>query len=172
MHLQRGVTMRMGHVMAVVVSGAIWLVIGSFLLAKGIFLTASVMALSQQQDSFLSLFLRLFHQREKAGMMMVFAALILGMFKGRVVLSRSIFRFVKRILLIPSPLKIKDLFPLSYLILMGSMICLGMTLRFLPISQGLRGFIDLTIGSALINGAFLYFKQASLLKLEFARRKK
>jgi hypothetical protein len=75
-------------------------------------------------------------------------------------------------MMISHPLHLKDLFPLSYLAIIGSMMMLGMLLKFLPISHDIRGFIDLAVGSALINGAFLYFKQAILLKAEIIRRKR
>jgi hypothetical protein len=41
--------------------------------------------------------------------------------------------------------------------LIGAMVGLGVTLRFLPIPVDLRGFIDTAVGSALVNGAMLYF---------------
>jgi hypothetical protein len=40
------------------------------------------------------------------------------------------------------------------------MMALGLVFRFLPIPIDLRGLIDVAIGSALINGAMLYFRAA------------
>ena len=38
------------------------------------------------------------------------------------------------------------------------MVFLGISMRFLPLAQDIRGFVDLTIGAALMNGALLYFR--------------
>jgi hypothetical protein len=42
------------------------------------------------------------------------------------------------------------------------MMMLGMIFRYLPIPIDVRGFIDLAIGSALMNGAMLYFRAARI----------
>jgi hypothetical protein len=47
----------------------------------------------------------------------------------------------------------------KYWILLCLMMMLGMMFRFLPIAVDIRGGIDVAIGSALINGAMLYFRQ-------------
>ncbi len=40
------------------------------------------------------------------------------------------------------------------------MMGIGVVFRFLPISHEIRGCVDIAIGSALIQGAFLYFLSA------------
>jgi hypothetical protein len=165
--------MRIGHVMGIVISGMTWLAIGVLLTFKGLMLTVySVCFFNEGSYPLVSVFNRLFGHLERSGICLIFLAMIIGMLKGRFVLAKTVNRFVKRILLIPSPLKLYNLFSWRYLVLIGCMMCLGIGLKFLPISKDIRGFIDLAIGSALINGAFLYFKQASMLRLEFLRKKK
>ena len=163
--------MRIGHIAGICFSGALWLIIGCFLTFKGIvFLGLTIV--SEKAGPLMNVFMQMSSTRERAGMLLIFSALVLGLFKGRVVLARTVMRQVKRLLMLPHPLHIKDLFPLSYLAIILSMMLLGMSLKFLPISQDIRGFVDLAVGSALINGAFLYFKQALLLKAEIIRRKR
>lgn len=163
--------MRIGHVAGICFSGSLWLMIGCFLTFKGVvFLGLTIM--SEKIDPLMGLFMHFSPTKERAGLVLIFSALVVGLFKGRVVLSRTVMRQVKRILMISYPLHLKDLFPLSYLAIIFGMMLLGMALKFLPISQDIRGFVDLAVGSALINGAFLYFKQALLLKAEIIRRKK
>lgn len=165
--------MRVGHVAGIVISGSIWLIMGSLLTFKGLFLiVGAVLAFQTSAHPFMAFLNQFFQHLERSGTFIVFLAIIIGMIKGRVVLAKTINKFVKRILLIPSPLKLKDLFPWRYLVLIGSMMSMGMLLRFLPVPKDIKGFIDLAIGSALINGAFLYFKQASMLRVEFSRKKK
>lgn len=165
--------MRIGHIAGIMISGMIWLLIGGLLTYKGLVLITGVIVNVQQgQYPLMNLLGQFFQNVERSGMCIVFIAILLGQIKGSFVLAKTVKRFVKRILLIPSPIHIKDLFPWRYLILIASMMSLGMLLRFLPIPRDVKAFIDLIIGSALISGAFLYFKQASMLKLELSKRKK
>lgn len=165
--------MRIGHIKGIILSGMVWLVIGGLLTYKGLVLTAGmIMNFQEGVYPLMNMLNRLFENSERSGMCLVFLAILLGQLKGTFVLSKTVKKFVKRILLIPSPVPIKELFPWKYLLLIGFMMSLGMMFRFLPISRDVKAFIDLAVGSALISGAFLYFKQASLLKLEFSRKKK
>lgn len=165
--------MRVGHITGIVISGTVWFIIGCLLTFKGLFLiVSSILAFQVELHPLVAFFNQFFQHLERSGTCLVFVAIVIGMIKGRFVLAKTVNKFVKRILLTPSPLKFKDLFPPRYLILIGSMMCIGMFLRFLPVPKDIKAFIDLAIGSALINGAFLYFKQASMLKVEFSRKKK
>lgn len=168
-----GTNMRVGHVAGIIISGVVWLAIGCLLTFKGVFLAVgSILSFQATSHPLVAFFNQFFQHIERSVTCLVFIAIVVGMIKGRFVLAKTVNRFVKRILLIPSPLGFKDLFPWQYLMLIGSMMCIGMLLRFLPISRDIKAFIDLAVGSALINGAFLYFKQASMLKVEFSRKKK
>ena len=40
------------------------------------------------------------------------------------------------------------------------MMGIGMIFKYLPLSVDIKGFIDFTIGAALINGAMLYIREA------------
>ncbi len=165
--------MRIGHIAGIVISGCVWLGIGCLLTFKGLFLIALAM-IADLGSSYplVNLCTKLFRESERSILFLVFLAVILGLIKGRFVLANTVKRTVKRLLLIPSPLKIQYLFPWSYVILVIGMMSLGMSLKYLPIPKDVRGFIDIAVGSALINGAFIYFKHATLLKIELARRKK
>lgn len=132
-------------------SGFIWFFIGSFLLYKGLnFLSQAVVL----PDSFCSRF----EEPGHVATVLIAVGLIVGFLKGRFVLSKTVKRIVTRISALPLPIRFKDVYPKSYWILIGSMVALGMTLRFLPISIEVRGTIDVAIGSALVNGAMLYFR--------------
>ncbi len=165
--------MRIGHIAGIVISGCVWLGIGCLLTFKGLFLIALAMVTDLGSSyPLVHLCTKLFRESERSILFLVFLAVIFGLIKGRFVLANTVKRTVKRLLLIPSPLKIQCLFPWSYVILVIGMMSLGMALKYLPIPKDVRGFIDIAVGSALINGAFIYFKHATLLKIEFSRRKK
>lgn len=87
-------------------------------------------------------------------------ALVLGLCKGRFVLAKTVKRVSGRIAALPAPIRFGAVYTKSYWLLIGAMMGLGFLLRFAPLSYEARGCIDITIGSALILGAFLYFIQA------------
>jgi hypothetical protein len=122
-------------------SGFLWFAIGGSLLYKGL--------------KFISL-----GPSQEMGTMLIALGLAIGFLKGRFVLSKTVARVSSRIASLPLPIRFKDAFSKSYWILIGCMMALGMLFRFLPISVEVRGVIDVAIGSALINGAMLYFRAA------------
>jgi len=85
-------------------------------------------------------------------------ALLLGFIKGKMALAKSVRRQVKRIESLPNPASVKYLYSKGYYLLIAFMMLLGMLMRFFPITIDTRGAIDIVIGSALINGAMLYFR--------------
>ncbi len=113
----------------VALSGFTWFFIGAFLLYKGLHLISQA---AFQPDSLC----------QQLGF----------------VLSKTVRRVVTRISSLPLPIRLKDAYSPAYWILIASMMALGMLFRFLPIPLDIRGIIDVAIGSALINGAMLYFR--------------
>jgi hypothetical protein len=112
------------------ISGMIWFTAGSFLLYKGVSFTE--------------------------GLLLYAIAIPLGYLKGRYVLSKTVGRMMRRMASLEGPITLRNVYPLSYWFLIAGMISLGVLCSFLP--NQVRGFVDLTIGSALVYGAFLYFR--------------
>ncbi len=153
--------MRLTHVKAIILSGITWLAIGSLLLYKGLYYL--VMCLFEQP-------IPLQHLSgwvggvQNAILLVIALGLVIGFVKGRYVLSKTAQRITKKIILQPSPLHLRDVYSKGYLLLIGGMMLLGMTMRFVPIGNDIRGLIDTAIGFALMNGALLYFRLAIMLK--------
>lgn len=120
----------MGKKSWIQISGIIWLSIGAFLFYKGMFLTKSLLLFG--------------------------LALFLGCLKGELILQKTAKRIVGQICSLSSPISFKKVYPLSYWLLILSMVALGFLCRYLP--DEVRGFIDIAIGSALMYGARLYFR--------------
>lgn len=139
-------------------SGLIWFVGGFILLSKGV--TLLVYSLRSHPTPFLALFSSLTPTQETTVLLVIFLALIMGYVKGRFVLLRTVKRVVERILSLTPPIKVKEIYSRNYIFLLLGMLFLGFTIRFIPIPQDIKGFVDLTIGSALMNGALLYFRFA------------
>jgi hypothetical protein len=129
--------------MLILGSGAIWLGVGIMLMAKG-----------------LPLIVHNHLETQNTGLLLISIGLLVGFIKGRWVLSKTVERIVKRIITLPQGFSYKDVYPRSYLVLLSGMIVLGLLLKWLPIPVDVRGTVDVIIGSALINGAFLYFRCA------------
>jgi len=120
----------------VFLSGFTWLVVGISLLYRGLHFI---------NDS-----------KHEYALLFVAVGLLVGHAKSRFVLSKTVKRIVDRIAVLPEPVPISQVYPLSYCLLIGSMIALGVSLRFLPISILVRGTVDVAIGSALTSGALLF----------------
>jgi uncharacterized membrane protein len=148
-------------------SGTVWLLVGIFLLTLGLrFLTMALTLAHSLAPSPHFSFLTLFKaHKENAVIILVTLGLIIGYFKGKYVLSKSAIREVQRLSSFPDPTSLKNIYSKRYYILLASMMLLGMIMRYLPISLDMRGFIDVAIGSALINGSRFYFS-SSLKKVQ------
>jgi hypothetical protein len=131
--------MKINHLTAVVISGIVWFVIGLFLLTKG-------------------LNLLVFNEggRDEMALICIAGGLIVGFLKGRFILSKTARRTCGRIFSLPSPFPLNKIYPLSYYGLIAVMMGIGVVFRWLPVT--LHGFVDVAVGSALINGSLFYFR--------------
>ena len=132
------------------------------LLYKGLKLIAEAVF---RTDSICYHLSQIFGSSEQAATAMITFSLLMGLIKGRFVLSKTVRRVVVRIASLEPPIRFKDAYAPWYWAVIAFMIALGMSLKYLPIPIDIRGVIDVAVGSALINGAFLYFKAARAINL-------
>lgn len=152
---------KVSHTVLIALSGLIWLAIGCFLLPMGLnFIVESLLQenYATQSHPVLTALAPFVGGGESAALMWIALALAIGFFKGRIVFGKTVQRSVNRILSLPNPVHLSKIYPWQYYLLLGSMVLLGVLVRFLPLD--IRGGVDVIIGSALINGAMLYFRQA------------
>lgn len=142
-------------------SGFTWLFMGSFLIYKGVKLLGDSLL---ESNSLSVRFQDTLGSPYQTATLLIGVGLIIGLLKGRFVLSKTVGRVVCRIVSLPLPVRFKDVYAPSYLALIGSMMALGMGFKYLPIPMDLKGAIDIAIGSALINGAMIYFRVAQSMK--------
>ncbi len=156
---------KVSHNALIIISGCIWLAIGCFLLPLGLnFLIKSIdpnVDISRPLLNFLSPYAQ---GLDQAALLLVALALAIGYMKGTKIFSKTVQRSVDRILTLTNPASISQIYTKKYCILLGVMVLLGILVRFLP--NDIRGFIDVIIGSALINGAELFFRQVRTGKQE------
>ena len=123
----------------VATSGLMWAMAGMMLLYKGLHILSEL----PSQD---------------AAIWLIAVGLFVGFLKGRFILSRTVKRVTAHIAALSEPVHFLEIYPKSYWILLGCMIGIGVLMRYTP--TDVRGFIDVAVGSALINGSILYFKAA------------
>ena len=139
--------LKFSHRTLIALSGLLWLAVGVYLISLGsFFILGSFSNPSASQNK---------------ALIIIVSALFIGHLKGRFVLRKAILKQISRIISFPNPSPITRIYSLKYYLLWGFMVGLGMSMRFLPIATVMRGAIDLTIGSALTNGALLYFRYAT-----------
>ncbi len=150
------------HRVLIFISGLLWLIIGIFLLSFGIYLVMETLRGISEESRFslVKQFSRIFGGQDNGVAILLGLALFIGYLKGRYVLSRSAKRQIKRILSFPPPVHIKYIYGLGYYLLIALMIGIGISFRFFPFAQDIRGTVDIAIGSALLSGALTYFRFA------------
>ncbi len=147
---------------ALIFSGLCWFSIGFFLLSKGLkmLVLASMAAKSGAPGPFVKMAMNAVPNAEQAVVILIVISLFLGYLKGRVALRKSALRISSRIMALKEPLKLSQIYPKGYYFLLGGMMLLGMSLKFLSLPLDIYGMVDTIIGSALVNGSLVYFREA------------
>lgn len=161
--------LKVSHRMLIIFSGLIWLGVGCFLLPLGLnFLLGAIPLAHIHSDHhypLLNFFLSFTSNVENATILLISLGLLIGYFKGRYVLGKSAVKGVQRICSFPNPTSVTNIYSLKYYILLGAMVGLGLSMKLFSFPLDIRGVIDIAIGSALINGAMIYFRAAFEKKL-------
>lgn len=150
------------HKALLVISGLVWFFIGLLLLSKGLnFLMDSLTFHLSSNASYplLKFLMPYFDSLDQSIVLLVALALLIGFFKGRFVLRKSAIAQIERIKNLPNPVQLAKIYQAKYFILIGIMMSLGILMNLLDVPKDIRGFIDVAVGAALINGSMFYFKE-------------
>lgn len=153
----------MKHRSWVTLSGFIWFLMGTYLLYKGIYLIANGRVIEGSLCYKLQGIKDI--NAEQASTILLLLGLSIGSLKGIFVLSKTVKRVTDRIYSLKLPIRFSQVYPITYWALIGLMMLFGMGLKQIPISMDLKGLIDVAIGSALMQGAMIYFRIARRQKL-------
>ena len=161
----------LNHFKLILFSGVVWLGIGTYLLTLGMrfiigVAQGAVQGAVHDTSSLITLFSPIAGGREQAALLLVVMGLLVGFIKGRYVLAKTVQRVIQRIISLSAPIKLSQVYGVRYLGLIAVMVLLGMSLKWLQIPLEVRGMIDVAIGSALMNGALLYFRFGFALRKE------
>lgn len=151
---------KISHSAMIFLSGLTWLLVGCFLLPLGLnFIVESLLKENISQSyPVLNFLAQYVDGLEPAALIWIAFALFVGFLKGKKIFAKSVNRNVTRILALPNPSSLSKIYTPQYYILLGIMVLIGVLVKFLPMD--IRGGIDVAVGSALINGAILYFRHA------------
>lgn len=155
--------LKLKHKTLITIAGLSWLAIGIFLLSLGLKLIVHKAVEHEvvgSGSSLISLLAPMAGGFQQAGMILVALALFIGYFKSRFVLAKTVRRMVNRIRGLAEPVSLIKLYSPAFYLIIAAMMGLGVLLRVTGIPFDIRGLIDVAVGSALINGALLYFKHA------------
>jgi hypothetical protein len=141
-----------------IVSGIKWFAIGVMLLTKGLRLITSAADHAAVKAPLINFFQSFTSSRHQAALLIICFGLLIGFVKGRTVLAKTVKRIADRINGHSEGLTLKQAYDQRYWIVIGLMMLIGMMFRMLSIPFDIRGGVDVAIGSALINGAMLYFR--------------
>lgn len=158
--------LKLKHSGLIVIAGIVWLAVGVFLLNMGLRLIATSALEISQEFPLLNWFATLFGGIQQAAIAIIGVSLLVGYFKGRFVLFKTVRRMVNRIRTFKEPVSFHLIYSLKFYILIALMIGLGATIRMLGTPNDVRGMVDVIIGSALINGSIHYFRMAAVPKAE------
>ncbi len=153
--------MQLGRTVWITLSGVVWFVVGIGLLTLGLnFIVFTVHFPEAGKFSVLTSLASLMGGRDQAALGLMAIALIVGLLKGKFALAKASHRVVSRILSLKEPIRFSEVYQKGYFFLIGGMILLGMSMKWLHIPPDIRGFVDVAVGSALMNGSSAYFRAA------------
>lgn len=155
--------MKIRHWGLVFISGMLWLVMGITLIMRGLRLTVEAVA-APQSSPLMQMLSDYFTSARSTASFLIALAIVLGTLKGRFVLRKAVKRVVNRILSLDHPLKVHQMYSPKFYLLVAFMISLSFFMRVFSVPSDVRGVLDLAVGSALMNGAFLYFRSSSFIK--------
>ncbi len=138
-----------------VMSGVVWFGVGIALLTAGMKWILGSMAYPSLWMKRLSL---LAGGQEEGAFFLIIIGLLIGFIKGRWVLSKTVQRVVRKVEALEAPFAISSVYGKGYFFLIAGMMGLGMSLRWFQVPLDIRGFVDVAVGSALMNGALLYVR--------------
>lgn len=146
----------------ITIAGSIWLLVGVGLLSKGLhLLLVTAHFKGEHAGPLLGAFMYAFTGALIPGMIfLVVLGLILGWLKSRFTLAKSAKRTIDRLYLHQGDIKLSKLYRLHDFLLVLGMIGLGRLMNWMQLPCDVHGLVDVAIGSALVNGAMIYFRYA------------
>ena len=161
--------MQFTHRQLIAFSGIVWILVGIALLNVGLkFLLNPALSSGMMANQWILPTLKQWlGSQEGAALSLVVTALGVGYMKGKHVLAKSARQGIQRILQLSNPASIFSVYSAKYYILLGCMMGIGILMNVFNVPTDLRGWVDVAVGAALIQGSVVYFKQAIELRKHY-----
>lgn len=162
--------MRLSKTAWIAISGLTWFVVGIGLLTLGLnFIVYKAQLHPTETGSLIAKLAPIAGGREQGALALIAIGLVLGFIKGRFVLVKTVKRVSERILGLQAPIQLTQVYSKGYLLLIGGMVLLGISMKWLGLPAEVRGLIDVAVGSALMNGSSAYFRVAMHVRKELKK---
>lgn len=152
---------KFSHRVLISLSGALWLAVGFYLMPLGIHFLVQSAYEGGENLPLLNSLSRMGVSAESASLVLIALGLAVGYGKCRAIFSKTVQKGVAHIRALPKKAPITAVYTPKYLLLLAIMVLLGLSMKWLSVPLDIRGFVDVAVASALINGSMLYFRQAS-----------
>lgn len=149
------------HRSLILLSGLVWFFIGGWLLYKGLNFLVQALAMAGGRP-WLDGLHPFVGSLDTAVVFVVMFALLIGYFKGTRVLGKAAEKGVRHIAGHADPMPLHKVYRPGYYAILAVMMMLGLLMNWISVPADIRGFVDVAIGSALINGAMVYFRKAAI----------
>lgn len=149
---------KFSHPVLITLSGIVWLAVGFYLMPLGI----NFLIQSAQEGNFplIQAFNASGVSSQSACLTLIAVGLAIGYGKSRVIFSKTVKKTVVHIRTLPAKASLTAVYTPKYLLLLGLMVLIGLSMKWLSVPLDIRGLVDVAVASALINGAMMYFRQA------------
>lgn len=150
----------------ITLAGFLWFVLGITLLTKGLYLMILTAHLSgEKAGPILNVFMYAFTGGiVPAALTILLLGVVLGIMKGRWALGRAATLLVRRIYPMRGKIHVAKLYRIHDYLLIVGIIALSRLLNWIEVPNDVHSLIDIAVGSALINGAMVYFRYAIQVK--------
>lgn len=151
--------MKLSHPMLIGLSGLLWFAVGIYLLPLGIHFLLNGPMISAGPFYIFNALKYFGLNQENAALVLISIGLAIGYIKSKAIFAKTVKKGVAHIRSLPEKAPFYAVYTPKYLVLLGVMILLGLSMKWFSVPLDIRGFIDVAIGAALINGSVLYFKE-------------
>lgn len=150
----------------ITLAGFIWFVVGLLLLIKGIqFILLAAHLTGHKGAPLMSALMYAFTGAIFPSLLtVILLGLLLGAAKGKWALGKAAKRNVRRLYPMRGKIHLSKLYKLHDYLLIVGMVALSRLMHWVHCPNDLHGLIDIAVGSALVNGAMVYFRYAIKIK--------
>lgn len=153
--------MKFSHTVLISISGLLWLAVGFYLMPLGIKFLVESASVGGDNLYLLNGLNDLGISFDSAALVLIALGLAIGYLKSRAIFAKTVRKGVLHIRSLPAKASITEVYTFKYLLLLGLMVLLGLSMKWFSVPLDIRGLVDVAVATALINGSMMYFRSAA-----------